>query len=268
MSPIATVIFIGDVVGEPGRRALRNLLPSLRQQHHADFCIVNGENVAGGAGITPKTFDELRAAGADVITTGDHIWDNKEIFSILGTEPRLLRPANYPPQATGHGSVVIESPSGTKIAVLNLMGRTFMKNLDCPFSVADREVAVLRPQTPMIIVDMHAEATSEKIALGRFLDGQVSAVLGTHTHVQTADEQIFPKGTAFLCDAGMSGPHESILGREIEPVIKRFITQMPQRFEVAQHGIRLHGVLLQIDANTGHALGIQRLSIPLKINGS
>ncbi len=266
MSQTITVIFVGDVVGEPGRRAIRDLLPPLRQEHHADLCIVNGENAAGGTGITPKIFEELRAAGADVITTGDHIWDNKEILSILSTEPRLLRPANYPSRAAGHGCVVVESHSGTKIAVLNLMGRTFMKNVDCPFLVAEHEVAALRHQTPLIMIDMHAETTSEKIALGRFLDGQVSAVLGTHTHVQTADEQIFPKGTAFLCDTGMTGPHESILGREIAPVIERFLTQMPQRFEVAKRGIRLHGVVVQIDTTTGCAFSIKRLSIPLPTN--
>jgi len=263
MSKNLTILFVGDVVGEPGRRAVSKLLPEARAQYKADFCVVNGENAAGGAGITPKTFAELRAAGADVVTTGDHVWDNKEVMAMMGNEPRLLRAANYPSRAAGLGSVVVESTTGLKIAVLNLMGRTFMKNLDCPFHVAEQEVARLRQETSVIFVDMHAETTSEKIAIARFLDGQVSAVIGTHTHVQTADEQIFPQGTAFLCDAGMTGPHESVLGREIQPVIQRFITQMPQKFEVAQRDIRLNGAVAQIDYETGHAVSIQRISIRL-----
>jgi len=261
MSKNLTILFVGDVVGEPGRRAVSKLLPEARAQYKADFCVVNGENAAGGAGITPKTFAELRAAGADVVTTGDHVWDNKEVMAMMGNEPRLLRAANYPSRAAGSGSIVIESTAGLKIAVLNLMGRTFMKNLDCPFHTAEREVARLRQETSVIFVDMHAETTSEKIAIARFLDGQVSAVIGTHTHVQTADEQIFPQGTAFLCDAGMTGPHESVLGREIQPVIQRFLTQMPQKFEVAQRDIRLNGAVVQIDSETGHAVSIQRISI-------
>lgn len=259
-----TILSVGDVVGEPGRRAVRTLLPALREQHHLALCVVNGENAAGGSGITSKIFAELREAGADVVTTGDHVWDNKEILPMMGSEPRLLRPANYPARAVGNGSVVVTTPAGTKIAVLNLMGRTFMKDLDCPFHTAEQEVIGLRRHTPIIIVDMHAETTSEKIALGRFLDGKVSAVLGTHTHVQTADEQIFPGGTAFLCDLGMTGPHESILGREIEPIINRFLTQMPQKFDVAKHGIRLNGALVEIDVDTGRALQIKRVSLPLE----
>ncbi len=221
MSEKVTILFAGDVVGEPGRRAIQKLLPKLREFYKADFCVVNGENAAGGAGITPRIFAELRDAGADVITSGDHIWDNKEILMIMGTETRLLRAANYPNEAVGKGSLVVHcsiGKSSTPLAILNLMGRTFMKELDCPFHVAEREITLLRQQTPVILVDMHAETTSEKIALARYLDGRVSAVIGTHTHVQTADEQIFPRGTAFLCDAGMTGPHESILGRKIERV--------------------------------------------------
>jgi len=257
-----TILFAGDVVGEPGRRAIAQLIPLERERHHADFCVVNGENAAGGAGITPKIFADLRAAGVDVVTSGDHVWDNKEILPLIGVETRLLRPANFPARAAGVGSVVIESKNGHKLAVLNLMGRAFMKDLDCPFQTAEREVEKLRRETPIILVDMHAETTSEKIALGRFLDGQVSAVIGTHTHVQTADEQIFPKGTAFLCDAGMTGPHESILGREIEPIVRRFLTQMPQKFDVAKGGIRLNGAVIQVDAISGKALSIQRLNVP------
>lgn len=263
MSEIVTILFSGDVVGEPGRRAIRKLLPDLREQVGADFCVVNGENAAGGSGITPRIFEELRGAGADVVTTGDHVWDNKEILPIIGNEPRLLRAANHPERAAGTGVAIIETPRGIRLGVLNLMGRAFMKSMDCPFHVAEREVALLREKTPLIFVDMHAETTSEKIALGRFLDGRVTAVIGTHTHVQTADEQIFPKGTAFLCDAGMTGPHDSILGREIEPIIQRFLTQMPQRFEVAKGGIRFNGAVVQADAKTGRATSIRRLNVPL-----
>lgn len=263
MSKPLTILFSGDVVGEPGRRAIRKLLPKLKEFYRADLCVVNGENSAGGSGITPKIFNDIREAGADVVTSGDHIWDNKEILSIMESEKRLLRPANYPTRAVGFGSVVVETPAG-KVGVLNLMGRTFMKDLDCPFGVADREVALLRAQTPVIFVDMHAETTSEKIAIGRYLDGKVSVVVGTHTHVQTADEQIFPNGTAFLCDAGMTGPHESILGREIKPIIERFLTQMPQRFEVASAGIRFNGMLVRVDPQTGRALHIERVNVPLE----
>ena len=268
MSKIVTILFSGDVVGEPGRRAITKLLPALRQKYGADLCIVNGENSAGGAGITPKIFTELREGGADVVTTGDHFWDNKEILSILGTESKLLRPANYPERVPGCGHVIVDSSSGIKIAVLNLMGRTFMKNVDCPFRIGANRVEILRHDTPIIFVDIHAETTSEKIALGHFLDGRVSAVIGTHTHVQTADEQIFSHGTAFLCDAGMTGPHESVLGREIAPIIERFLTQTPQRFDVAKHGIRFNGVAVQIDAETGHAKKIERINIPLELDGA
>lgn len=264
MTKPLTILISGDVVGEPGRRAIRELLPVVRQQHGVDLCIINGENLAGGSGLTTKTYEEMRASGADVVTTGDHVWDNKDILPLIGVDPRLLRAANFPPRAAGRGSVVVQTVAGPKVAVLNLMGRTFMRDVDCPFHVAEREVVALRKETPVIIVDMHAETTSEKIALGRFLDGQVSAVIGTHTHVQTADEQVFPRGTAFLCDAGMTGPHDSILGREIEPVIQRFLTQMPQRFDVARHGIRLCGALIRVDPASGKALSIERVNVPLE----
>jgi metallophosphoesterase (TIGR00282 family) len=259
-----TILFAGDVVGEPGRQAVQKLLPQLKQKYAVDFCIVNGENSAGGAGITPKTFQEIHKAGADVVTSGDHVWDNKEVLTIIGTEPRLLRPANFPAKALGVGSAIVETAKGVKVGVLNLMGRTYMKNLDCPFQTADRELEKIKKETSIIFVDFHAETTSEKIALGRFLDGRVSAVVGTHTHVQTADEQIFPKGTAFLCDAGMTGPHESILGREIEPIIQRFITHMPQKFPVAQGNIKLNGAVIRIEMTTGRAIHIQRISVPLE----
>ncbi len=261
------LLFIGDIVGQPGRRAVAELLPKLRQQHALDFVIANGENSAGGSGITPKTAGEIFAAGVDVITSGDHLWDQKEVMELLASEKRFLRPLNYPPGTPGQGSGVFEvhSPQSTvqsrrSIAVLNLQGRTFMPPLENPFLLAAEEVKRLRQQTKIIFVDFHAEATSEKIAFARMLDGQVSAVVGTHTHVQTADEQIFPGGTAYLSDAGFTGPHESVLGREIEPVLKRFLTNMPQRFEVAKDRVLLHGALIEVDDTTGKALKIQRVS--------
>ncbi|MGA3284422.1 MAG: TIGR00282 family metallophosphoesterase [Verrucomicrobiota bacterium] len=265
------LLFIGDIVGQPGRNAVKQLLPRLREQHKLDFVIANGENSAGGSGITPKTAGEIFSAGVDVITSGDHLWDQKEVMELLANEKRFLRPLNYPPGTPGQGSAVfqIQDPrSKTRdpisIGVLNVQGRTFMQPpLEHPFLLAAEEVKRLREQTKIIFVDFHAEATSEKIAFARFLDGQVSAVVGTHTHVQTADEQIFPGGTAYLSDAGFTGPHESVLGREIEPVIKRFLTGMPQRFEVAKNRVQLHGAVIEIDDASGKALKIQRVSEPI-----
>ena len=255
------LLFIGDIVGQPGRRAVKELLPRLREQHALDFVIANGENSAGGSGITPKTAGEIFSAGVDVITSGDHLWDQKEVMELLANEKRFLRPLNYPPDVPGHGSGVFQIQNSTlKIAVLNAQGRTFMPPLENPFLLAAEEVKRLREQTRIIFVDFHAEATSEKIAFARFLDGQVSAVVGTHTHVQTADEQIFPGGTAYLSDAGFTGPHESVLGREIEPVVKRFLTTMPQRFEVAKDRVLLHGAVIEIDEASGKAVKIQRVS--------
>ena len=254
------ILFIGDIVGEPGRKAVKNLLPKLREQHGLDFIIANGENSAGGSGITPKTAEEIFSAGVDVITSGDHLWDQKEVVELLRNEPRFVRPLNYPAGTAGQGSVVIQKGSLPLVAVLNLQGRTFMPVLENPFQLGRAEVERLRQQTKIIFVDIHAEATSEKIALARMLDGQVSAVIGTHTHVQTADEQIFPGGTAYLTDAGFTGPHESVLGREIQPIIKRFLTNMPQRFEVAKGRVLLQGALVEIDDSNGQAIGIKRLS--------
>ena len=250
------ILFIGDIVGEPGRRAVKLLLPRLREQHGLDFVIANGENSAGGNGITPRIATELFALGVDVITSGDHLWDQKEVMELLATEKRFLRPLNYPEGTPGPGSGVFETKTGLRIAVLNAQGRTFMPALENPFIVAPPEIERLRQQTKIIFVDFHAEATSEKIAFARMVDGKVSAVVGTHTHVQTADEQIFPGGTAYLSDAGFTGPQESVLGREIEPVIKRFVTNMPQRFEVAKNRVVLHGVVIEIDETTGRATGI------------
>ncbi len=259
------ILFIGDIVGQPGRGAVKALLPALLSRHAVDFVVANGENSAGGSGITPRTAEEIFSAGVDVITSGDHLWDQKEVMELLAGEARFLRPMNYPAEVPGHGSGVFEikqpRSKAAQIGVLNLQGRAFtMPALENPFVLALAEVSQLRQKTKVIFVDFHAEATSEKIALGRMLDGQVSAVVGTHTHVQTADEQIFPGGTAYLTDAGFTGPHDSVLGRETEPVVRRFLTAMPQRFEVAKGNVRLQGALIEIDENTGKALNIQRIS--------
>jgi 2',3'-cyclic-nucleotide 2'-phosphodiesterase len=257
-------LFIGDIVGEPGRRAVKVLVPRLRERLQLDAVIANGENSAGGNGITPKIAEEIYASGVDVITTGDHLWDQKEVMTLLHEEPRFLRPANYPNGAPGRGSNVYRPESMPAFAVINLQGRTFMADLDNPFAVASQEVNRIRASTCVILVDMHAEATSEKIAIARMLDGRVSAVIGTHTHVQTADEQVFPGGTAFLCDAGFTGPHESVLGREIEPVIRRFVQQTPQRFEVAKNRVLLQGAVIDVDDSTGRARSITRVSEALE----
>jgi len=257
-----TVLFLGDIVGEPGRNAVIARLPELKEQHAIDFVIVNGENAAGGRGITGKITIDLLRAGAAVVTTGDHVWDQKDILTFIETEPRLLRPINYPTGAPGNGSIVLETAKG-KIGVINVQCRTFMQPpLDNPFRAIQETVAKMREETPNIIVDVHGETTSEKIAMGRFLDGKVSAVLGTHTHVQTADEQILPGGTAFLCDAGMCGPVTSILGRAVEPILNRFVTNMPAAFPVASGEVRLHGALVEIDEKTGRASRITRVDEP------
>ena len=254
------LLFLGDIIGEPGRRAVVESLPKLKDERGLDFIVVNGENSAAGRGITPKISIDLLRAGAAVITTGDHVWDQREIVQYLDTEPRLLRPINYPPGTPGLGSIVLETPKG-KVAVVNAQGRTFMQPpLDNPFLAMQIEVERLRQETRVIFVDMHAETTSEKIAMGRFLDGKVSAVVGTHTHTQTADEQIFPGGTAFLCDAGMCGPVESCLGREIEPIVRKFLTGRPAMFPVARGPVKLHGAIIEIDEQTGRALRIERFA--------
>jgi metallophosphoesterase (TIGR00282 family) len=257
-----TVLFLGDIVGEPGRNAVIARLPELKQKHALDFIIVNGENAAGGRGITGKITIDLLRAGVSVVTTGDHIWDQKDIIAFLGLEPRLLRPLNYPEGAPGSGSIVLETPKG-KIGVISVQARTFMQPiLENPFRALEAAVKKMREETSNIVVDAHGETTSEKIALGRFLDGRVSAVIGTHTHVQTADEQIFPGGTAFMCDAGMCGPVNSILGRKIEPIMNRFISNLPASFPVAGGEVRLHGALIEIDESTGRALRITRIDEP------
>jgi len=253
------ILFIGDIVGEPGRRAVRQLVPKLREQLELDAVIANGENSAGGSGITPGTAKEIFDSGVDAITSGDHLWDQKEVVELLANEPRFVRPLNYPAGTAGQGSTLLRLSGDRVLAVMNVQGRTFMPDLENPFAAAQCEVERLRQITPLIFVDMHAEATSEKIAMARMLDGHVTAVVGTHTHVQTADEQIFPGGTAFLCDAGFTGPQESVLGREIEPIIRRFLTNTPQRFGVAKERVVLNGALIEANEN-GLATRIQRIS--------
>ena len=263
-----TVLFLGDIVGEPGRNAVIARLPELREQHAVDFIVVNGENAAGGRGLTGKITIDLLRAGVAVVTTGDHIWDQKDILSFIETEPRLLRPVNYPAGAPGNGSIVLETAKG-KVGVINVQCRTFMQPiLDNPFRAMEVTVTRMREETPNIIVDVHGETTSEKIAMGRFLEGRVSAVLGTHTHVQTADEQILPGGTAFLCDAGMCGPVNSILGRAVEPIMNRFVSNLPASFPVATGEVRLHGALVEIDERSGRALKITRIDEPGPTQGN
>jgi len=255
------ILFIGDIVGEPGRKAVHAILPRLRDQHALDFVIANGENSAGGNGITPQLAGELFSAGVDVITSGDHLWDQKTVMDLLLNEPRFLRPLNYPATVPGRGAGIFQVRNLPPVGVMNVQGRVFMQPpLDNPFPLAIEEARRLREKTSIIFVDIHAEATSEKIALGRYLDGLVSAVVGTHTHVQTADEQILRDGTAYLTDAGFTGPHDGSLGREIEPVLKKFLTSMPQRFEVASNNIRLHGAIVRVEDATGKAMNIQRVA--------
>jgi metallophosphoesterase (TIGR00282 family) len=253
------ILFLGDVVGEPGRNALNKRLKGLQEESAADFTIVNGENAAGGRGISGKQCIELLRAGATVITTGDHVWDQKDLPGYIETEPRLLRPCNYPHGTPGSGSVVLETPKGP-VGVLNVRGLTFMNPpLENPFHRAAEEVEKIRAATKVIFVDVHAETTSEKIALGRHLDGRVSAVVGTHTHVQTADEQIFPGGTAFICDAGMCGAADSILGRTKESILRRFLTGMPTTLPVATGLVQICGVVVEVDEASGRATAIQRI---------
>jgi metallophosphoesterase (TIGR00282 family) len=253
------ILFLGDVMGDPGRRAVGDWLPKLKEEYSVDFAIVNGENMAGGRGLTPKLAIGLMRAGAAVVTTGDHVWDQKEIIPWFEEEPRLLRPINYPEGTPGSGSVVLETKKG-KVGVMNVQGRTFMKMLlENPFTVMQDAVEKIREETKVIFVDMHSETTSEKVSMGWFLDGKVSAVVGTHTHVQTADERILPEGTAFLCDAGMCGPINSCIGMEVESAIARFTTLMPSRHHVAKGPVMVCGVLVDVDAATGKATAIERV---------
>jgi metallophosphoesterase (TIGR00282 family) len=259
-SHLLRILFLGDVVGEPGRKGVSVILPMLKDELKVDFAIVNGENSAGGRGITPKIAISLMRCGAAVITTGDHIWDQKEIVSFMQDEPRLLRPLNYPDGTPGYGSIVLETAKG-KVGVINLQGRVFMaQQLENPFPVIKAAVEEMRKETPIILIDFHAEATSEKVAMGWHLDGQVSAIVGTHTHVPTADERVLPKGTAYQSDAGMCGPIDSVIGSQIEPVLERFHTMRPARFGVGSGAVRINGALITVDPATGRALSIERIT--------
>ncbi|MFH0838615.1 MAG: TIGR00282 family metallophosphoesterase [Candidatus Omnitrophota bacterium] len=253
------ILAIGDITGKPGREAVRKLIPKIKKEEHIDFVIGNAENAAGGSGITKEVCDELLQSGLDVLTSGDHIWKKKEVLDIINVETRLLRPLNFPEGAPGRGAYIYEPVEGISVCVINLIGRVFMNTLDCPFRTIRKELERIKDKTPLIIVDFHAEATSEKIAMGHFLDGLVSAVLGTHTHVQTADEKILPKGTAYITDLGMTGPYDSVIGRTVEEILERFITQLPTRFQVAENDIQLHGVIVEIETKTGRACSIQRI---------
>ena len=255
------VLMVGDVFGDSGRAAVAKLLPRLRQEHAIDFCTVNVENAAGGFGVTPPMARQFLEQGADVMTSGNHIWDKKEIVEYITKENLLLRPANFPVGTPGVGHVTIKA-GPHRVAVLNLMGRVFMTPIDCPFRKADEIVPELRKDTPIVLVDAHCEATSESVALGWYLDGRVSAVVGTHRHVQTADERVLPGGTAYITDLGMTGPTDGVIGVDRDQIIQRFLTQMPIRFETAKGPVKLHAVVIAIDGETGRATSIQRLSLP------
>lgn len=255
------VLFIGDIIGEPGRKVVKQLLPELVRTHVPDLVVANGENAAGGFGITPQIADELFGLGIHVLTSGNHVWDKKEIEPYLLRQERLIRPANYPEGTPGFGSVVLPTDSAGKVAVLNLEGRVFMSNLLDPFRTADQEIERLRKETRVIIIDFHAEATSEKAALAWYLDGRVSAVLGTHTHVQTADERVLPGGTALMTDVGMSGPTDSVIGVKKEDAISRFLTQRPHKFEIPKGPVHLDAAVIDIDQKTGRAKGIERIKM-------
>ncbi|MCX8027273.1 MAG: TIGR00282 family metallophosphoesterase [Thermodesulfovibrionales bacterium] len=255
------VLFIGDIVGKPGRNSVRSLLPTLKNLYKFDFVIANGENAAGGFGINEKTAKELFDAGVDVITTGNHVWDKKEAVAYISKENRILRPLNYPPKALGYGSIIVSVNDVSKVAVLCVSGRIFMNIFDCPFRTTKAVLQDIYEQTNIIIIDFHAEATSEKYAFGYYFDGLVSAVIGTHTHVQTADEKILPKGTAYITDVGMTGPEDSIIGVEKEQIIEKFLDMMPRKFNVPNTKAVLCAVAIEINDRTGKARSIQRIKM-------
>jgi len=255
------VLFIGDIIGEPGRKAVRMQLQGLVEEYGPDLIIANGENAAGGFGITSEIADELLFLGIDVLTSGNHVWDKKEIEPYIAQQKRLIRPANYPEGNPGAGTAIVSTRKAGDVAILNLEGRVFMSNLDDPFRIADREIEKLKKHTPVVIIDFHAEATSEKIALAWHVDGKASAIIGTHTHVQTADERVLPGGTAFITDVGMTGPTDSVIGVKKEQAIARFLYQTPHRFEIARGPVHLCAVLLNIDEKTGKANSIERINI-------
>ncbi|MGA3293274.1 MAG: TIGR00282 family metallophosphoesterase [Candidatus Acidiferrales bacterium] len=258
------ILFIGDIVGSPGRKIVHDRLADILAQRQVDLCIANGENSASGFGITPRIVEEFFAAGVDVITSGNHIWKRREIIEYFPEQPRLLRPANFPSGSPGAGLYVGRAKNGTDYAVLDLQGRTFMAPIDDPFRTALHELAKVPPAVKVIFVDMHAEATSEKVAMGWYLDGKVSAVVGTHTHVATADFRVLPGGTAYITDVGMTGPHDSVIGMEKQAILEHFLNlTMPTRFVVAEGDIQMNSVLVDVDESTGHARSIERLNFRL-----
>lgn len=256
------IFFIGDIMGAPGRKAVAALLHKVVDQYNVDVVVANGENASGGMGITPEVAEQLFQLGIDVLTTGNHVWKHKEIQPYLENNDRILRPANYPAGTPGRGLTVVETASGERAAVLNLEGRIFMNPLECPFRTADQELAKLAQDIHIILVDMHAEATSEKMALAWYLDGRVSAVIGTHTHVQTADERLLPKGLGYLTDAGMTGPHDGVIGMDRQVILTRFLSQLPQKFKVASQNIQLQGVVIDC-APEGRCRELTRIQLPL-----
>lgn len=256
------IFLVGDVIGEPGRKALTQHLPEVRERHGFDYLVVNVENLAGGFGVTAPTCREIVNLGADVLTSGNHIWDKRDVFDLIPAEPRLLRPHNYPPGCPGTGLHIGTASDGTRIAVLNLQGRVFMPPIDCPFRSADQVLEEIRGRVDIVVVDLHAEATSEKVAMGWHLDGRVAAVVGTHTHVQTADERVLPGGTAYLTDLGMTGPYDSVIGVDTQAVLRRFLNALPARFETAKGNLRLCGAVVDVDSATGRARSIVRVSLP------
>ncbi len=257
------ILFIGDIVGQPGRRIVTERLHDIVAQQKLDLVIANAENAASGFGITPRLAEELLGAGIDLLTGGNHSWDRKEILDYFPHEPRLLRPANYPDGTPGTGLFIGAAKNGSRYAVLNLQGRVFMPSIDCPFRTADRELARIPADVKAVLVDMHAETTSEKEAMGWYLDGRVSAVIGTHTHVATADEQVLSRGTAYITDVGMTGPHDSVIGMEKAAILKRFLDGLPARFEVAADDVQMNCVLLDVDEATGRARSIERVRYKL-----
>lgn len=261
------ILLIGDIVGKPGRRAVRELLPGIIEEHRIDFVIANCENAASGFGVTSDVVDELLSSQIDVLTSGNHIWDKREVMGFIQECEVLLRPANYPEGVPGRGSVVLPTRGGTRVGVINLAGRVFMQPLECPFRTADREIEKMKKRASVIIVDMHAEATSEKVAMGWYLDGRVTAVLGTHTHVQTADDRILPGGTAYSTDVGMTGPFDSVIGIKKDTILQRFLFQTPNKFDVAKSDVRLQGVMVEIDPE-GRGARIERVNVPLTCGGA
>ncbi len=255
------ILLIGDIVGKPGRQIVVRAVPGLKIAERLDLVVANAENAAGGSGLTPEIFRELVDGGVDCITMGDHIYRRREIYPVLEQDPRIVRPANYPSAAPGRGFTVLSAAGRAPVAVFSLLGRVFMPPVDCPLQAADRVLAQLPPDVRVVLLDFHAEATSDKQIMGRHLDGRASAVLGTHTHVATADEQILPGGTAFQCDVGMTGPHLSIIGRRIDRVLETARTFRPTHFEVAANDCRLHGTIVEIEPETGRATGIRRLVV-------